>query len=175
MRKNMVLSKTCSIYASDIHFATLIFPFINKEVEKNTTIRTILEKDVEENIEKIIKNIGLNSDVKEKIKEIDWKGSNINKIRQNFKSLEEDIKNNSNIDIIILGSNVFIHKINKAIDLWTKNNIEKLEKSKSKVNVINCFSLEENKRIEDIMNNHEYVLKTIGLEEIVEEELLKAN
>lgn len=176
MTKNMLLSKTCSIYASDLHFATMLFPFINKEIEKNTTIRTILEKDEEENIEKIIKSIGLNSEAKEKMRKIDWKGSNINKIRQNFKLLEEDIKNKRNVDVIVLGRNIFIQKVNKAIDLWSKNNIEKLEESKVKLNIINCFSLEENKQVSNIMDSHEYILRTAGLEEtLVEEELLKAN
>ena len=176
MKKNMLLSKTCSIYASDMHFATVIFPFINKEIEKNTTIRTILEKDEQENIEKIIENIGLNSEVKERIKEIDWKATNIKKIRNNFNLLEEDIKNKNNVDIIVLGRNMFIEKINKAIDLWTKNNIDKLEKSEIKLNIVNCFSLEENKEIENIIGSHEYILKTAGIEEVFETgELLKAN
>ena len=108
MTENMLLSKTCSIYASDLHFATMIFPYINKEIEKNTTIRTILEKDEQENIEKIIKSIGLNSEAKEKMRKIDWKGSNINKIRQNFKLLEEDIKNKRNVDVLNCTSTYYI-------------------------------------------------------------------
>lgn len=176
MSGKMLLRKTCSIYASDLHFATMIFPFVSKEVKRNTTIRTILEKDEQENIEKIIKNIGLNSDVKEKIKNIDWKESNINKIRKSFRLLEGDIKNENDVDIIVVGSNVFIQKINKAIDLWTKNNIEKLENSKIKLNIINCFSFEENNEIDRILDVHDYILKTAGIEELINrEDLLKAN
>ena len=177
MKEKMFLSKTCSIYASDLHFATIIFPFINKEIEKGTIIRTILEKDEQVNIEKILKNIGLTSEKKESIQKIDWKNSNMNKIRQNFKLLEEDIQNKNNVDIIVLGSNTFIQKINVAIDLWVKNHIDELEKAKIRWNIINCFYLEDNKRIENIINTHEYILKTAGIEEIMlsEEELLKAN
>ena len=54
MKEKMLLKKICSVYANDLHFATMVFPFIHKEVESNTTIRTILEKDEEENIEKIL-------------------------------------------------------------------------------------------------------------------------
>ena len=176
MTKNMLLSKICSIYASDLHFATVMFPFVNKEIENNTTIRTILEKDEQENIEKIIENIGLNSEKKEKIKKVDWNSSDIRKIRKTFKLLEEDIKEKNNVDVIVLGTNTFIEKVNKAIDLFVKNNLEELEKSKIKLNIINCFSFRENKQDVNIINSHEYILKTSGLEEIInEEKLLKAN
>lgn len=176
MKENMLLKKICSVYANDLHFATIIFPFIHRELEKNATIRTILEKDEQENIEKILKNIGLNSDTKEEIRKIDWKETNIDKIRENFKLLEKDIKEKKKIDIVISGKNVFIQKVNKAIDLWVKNNIELLEDKSTELNIINCFSFEENKKMENIMNTHEYILKTAGLEEIMDkEELLKAN
>ena len=56
MKERMLFKKICSIYASDLHFATMIFPFIHKEIEKNTKIKTILEKDEQENIEKIPTN-----------------------------------------------------------------------------------------------------------------------
>ena len=176
MKENMLLKKTCSIYASDLHFATMLFPFIQKELENNTTIRTILEKDEQENIEKILENIGLNSNIKNEIRKIDWNTTNINKIKDNFTLLEKDIKENKNVDIIVLGRNIFIQKVNKAIDLWVKNNMEMLEKANQILNIINCFSFEENKQIETIMDSHEYILKTAGLEELEgKEELLKAN
>ena len=176
MKENMLLKKICSVYANDLHFATLIFPFIHRELEKNTTIRTVLEKDEQENIEKVLENIGLNSDLKEEIRKIDWKGTNINKIRENFKLLEKDVKDNKKIDIVVSGRNIFIQKVNKAIDLWVKNNIELLENKDTELNIINCFSFEENKKIDNIINTHEYILKTAGLEEIInEEELLKPN
>lgn len=176
MKKNMFLKKICSIYANDLHFATMIFPFIHKELENNTMIITILEKDETKNIEKILENIGLNTQQKEEIREIDWNATNINKIKSNLKLLEKDIKNNKKIDIIVCGRNIFIEKVNKVLDLWAKNNIQILEKTNQCLNIINCFSFEENKQIENIMDEHEYILKTAGIEEIVgTEELQKAN
>ena len=175
MKQNMLLRKVCSIYANDLHFATMIFPFIHKEIERNTIIRTILEKDEQENIEKILENIGLNSEIKEEIRKIEWKCTNINKIRKNFKLLEEDIINKKRIDIIVSGRNIFIEKVNQAIDLWIKNNIEKLEKTNIELKIINCFYFEENKNSDNIIDQHDYILRTSGLEEILGRELLKAN
>ena len=130
------------------------------------------EKKLQENIEKILENIGLNSEVKKEIKNIDWKHTNINKIRKNFNLLEEDLENKKKI---ICGRNIFIDKVNQAIDLWVKNNIEKLENAGAQISVINCFSFEENKNSENISNSYEYILRTTGIEEILKEELLKAN
>ena len=175
MKEKMLLKKICSVYAIDLHFATMIFPFIHKEVESNTTIRTILENNEEENIDKILKNIGLNSEVKEEINKIDWKNTNISKIRKNFKLLEDDIKNKKRIDIIVSGRNIFIQKVNKAIDLWIKNNIENLDESGIELKIINCFYFNENKISDNIIDEHEYILRTSGLEEILGRELLKAN
>lgn len=175
MKESMLLKKICSIYANDLHFATMIFPFIHKEIEQNTTIRTILENDEEENIEKILKNIGLNSEIKEEIKKIDWKNTNINKIRKNFKLLEEDIRNKKRIDLIVSGRNIFIEKVNQVIDLWIKNNIENLERFNIELKVINCFCFDENRNSDNIIDEHDYILRTSGLEEILGRELLKAN
>ena len=176
MKEKILIKKICSFYANELHFATMIVPFSNKELEQKAIIRTILEKDEQENIEKILKNVGLNSEVKENIKKIDWKRTNIDKIRSNFKLLEENIKNKKKTSIIVCGSNLFIEKVNQAIDLWVKNNIDMLEDSEARIDLINCFSFEENKNSNNIINSHEYILKTSGLEEILgEEELLKAN
>lgn len=176
MREKILLRKTCSVYANDLHFATVIFPFIAKEIEEGATIKTIFEKNEKENIEKVIKNVGLNSDIKEHIRKIDWNITNINKIKNIFKILEIEIKEKGKIDLIVLGRNAFMQKVNKLIDLWIKNNIEKLEKEKISINVVNCFAFSENKKIENILDNHDYLLKTEGIEEIIrEEEFLKAN
>jgi len=176
MNEKLRLRKTCSIHANDLHFATVIFPYVCKQIEEGATVRTILEKNEEEKIEKVIKNVGLNSEVKEEVKKIDWGESDITKIRKTFKLLEEEIKLNKKIDIIILGSNIFIQKVNKALDLWIKNNMQKIGLNSVELNIINCFSFEENEKLDNILNYHDYILKTSGIEEILgEEELLKAN
>lgn len=176
MKEKLLLRKTCSIHANDLHFATVVFPYISKRVENGITVKTILERNEKENIEKIIENIGLNSEIKEKIEQIDWNESDITKIRNTFKTLGEEIKLNRKIDMIILGTNLFIQKVNKAIDLWFKNNMEMLEENNVELNIINCFSFEENKQLDKILNSHDYILKTSGIEELIEEEeLLKAN
>ena len=38
MKEKLVLRKICSMHASDLHFATVMFPHITKQIENNTTI-----------------------------------------------------------------------------------------------------------------------------------------
>lgn len=175
MKEKILLRKTCSMYANDLHFATILFPYIVKEIENNATIKTILERNEKESIEKVIKNIGLNLETKQKAQEIDWQESDITKIRNNFENLKKEIKQNKKIDMVVLGSNIFIEKVNKAIDLWVKNNMDEVKENEVEINVINCFSFEENQKLDNILNTHDYILKTAGIEELAEEELLKAN
>ena len=71
---------------------------------------------------------------------------------------------------------MFIEKVNKAFDLWIKNNMEQIVQNNIELDIINCFSFEENEKLNKILNEHEYILKTSGLEQILgKEELLKAN
>ncbi len=173
MNKKIHLKKTCSIYASDLHLATMIFPFISKEIENNATIKTILENDIGVNIEKIIYHTHLNSEIEEKIKQIDWSQTNIEKIKAVLREIEIELKEKEKVDIFISGTNLFIDKVNQVIDLWVKNNLEEIEKNHKMINIINCYHFEQNEQIDEIMKKHEYMLKTTGIEEIYEKETLK--
>ncbi len=173
MSKKILLRKTFSVYASDLHLATMIFPFIDKEIENGAIIKPILEKDISENVKKIIDNIGLNSEVKNKIKELDWTQTNIEKIKQTLDDVEKILDESNKIHIIISGSNLFIDKVNKLIDLWAKINLDEIEKSNTVINIVNCYSFEENDTIDNIIKKHEYILKTTGIEEIYPKEKLK--
>ena len=175
MNNKVLLRKTCSIYASDTHFATMIFPFIIKQLKEKTKVITILEKDETEKIEKILENIGLEKKIKQRIRKIDWSKTNIKKIRKNLKILEKNVTQKLNTDVIVLGNKLFIKKVNEVIDIWFKNNLKEIEIAKVKINIINCFSFYNNKDIYNILNSHDYILKTYGIEKIIEERLLKAN
>ena len=43
------------------------------------------------------------------------------------------------IHIIVSGTNLFIDKINKLLDLWAKINLENIQRNNSTINIINCF------------------------------------
>ena len=173
MNNKILLKKTCSIYASDLHLATMIFPYISKEIQNNTTIKTILENDIGKNIEKIINHTNLNSEIESQIKQIDWSQTNIEKIRTTLKEIENDLKEKEKVDIFVSGTNLFIDKVNQVIDLWIKNHFDTIEENQKMINVINFYHFEQNEEIDSIMKQHEYLLKTTGIEEISNKERLK--
>lgn len=176
MSKKILLRKTFSVYASDLHLATMIFPFIDKEVEDGAIIKPILEKDISNNMERIINNVGLNMKVKNKIEKLDWTQTNIEKIKQTLNDIENILDKSNKIHIIVSGSNIFIDKVNRLIDLWAKMKLDDIERSGIIINIVNCYSFEENEAIDNIIEKHEYILKTTGIEELyAEEKLKKAN
>ncbi len=176
MNNKVFLRKTCSVYASDIHLATMTFPFINKEIENGAVVKPILEKNISDSIKKIINNMGINEEAKDKISQVDWNQTNIYKIKNTLNNIERNFSKNTRIHFLVAGSNLFIEKVNKLIDLWVKINLDKMEKEDVIVNVINCYNFNENDKIDNIIQNHEYILKTTGIEEICDvEKLKKAN
>ena len=138
MSKKILLRKTFSVYASDLHLATMIFPFVDREIEKGAIIKPILEKNISNNIEKIINNVGLDLKTKNKIEKLDWEETNIEKIKQILNEIEENLNKSIKTHIIISGSNIFIDKVNKVIDLWAKIKLDEIEESNSIINIINC-------------------------------------
>ena len=173
MSTKISLRKTYSVYASKMHLATMIFPFVKKELKNGSIIKQILEKDISEDIEQIIKNVAINLKLKEKINNLDWKQTDIEKIKNTLYDMEELIKENNNINIVVLGTNIFIEKVNELIDIWAKINLHELENNDVIINIINCYNFEENKEIENIKQKHEFILKTSGIEELYNNKLLK--
>ena len=59
------LTKLCSFYVSDWHLVTMLLPYINKKINEQAQIATILENNVEENVKKLVEKLNLKN--KEKI------------------------------------------------------------------------------------------------------------
>ena len=173
MNKKIFLKKTCSIYASDLHLATMIFPYISKELKENATIKTILENDIGKNIEKVINHTSLSSEIEKQIKKIDWNQTSIEKIKNTLKEIEKELVSKDKIDIFVSGENFFIDKVNQVIDLWVRNNLEIIKENQTVINVINCYYYEQHEEMDNIIGQHDYLLKTTGIEKIYDKEKLK--
>ena len=170
---NMIIKKTCSIYASDLHFITMTLPYINRELENEVQVITILEKSATKNIEKLINNMNLNKETKERILNINWSNTRGTAFKKVISQIEKMIKNDiKKIDILINGNNRYINTANEQIDLFIKNNLKIIEDNKININVINCFEFSKNSDINQILKNHEYVLDTTGEKSIEDEEIL---
>lgn len=150
------LTKLCSFYVSDWHFVTMLLPYINKKINEQAKIATILEKDIQKNVEILVKKLNLKN--KEKILNINWK-----KIKEINKTIE-NIENNQELIILISGSKEFIEKQNIKLAKYfvAKNH-------KQVIKIINCYEVMEfNGNIQEILDKHDKILNTSGEKEITE-------
>ena len=182
-KESKKVEKLCSFYVSNWHLVTMLLPYINKKIEKNTKIITILENNIEENIKKLLERLNLKN--KEKILKINWKNFNSKKYEEiseylseqnknieniiikeenkNSKNVINNSKNSEGVIILVNGTKENIEENNLIIQKWLKK--AKINKAK----IINFFEVTEfNNKISEILDNHDKVFNTSGEREISE-------
>ena len=161
---NEKVEKICSFYVSDWHLVTMLLPYINKKIEEKSKITTILEKDIESNIETLVEKLNLKKS--EKILEINWKKQEVKKYSKLAQLLSKQIDNNATENIILVnGTKEYIDKVNKNLNKYISN----LKENKTKIKIINFYEvLEFNYNITEILDEHDKILNTSGEKEIYE-------
>lgn len=145
MVENVEAQRYCSLYVNDMHLIVMLIPYIEKELEKKEKIITILENDLENEIDTIVKKVNLGKEKKKKIKRINWKKNLLSK---------EQIGEIKGETILIKGSYEFIQSVNEV--LKTEDN-----------RVIDCYDIdtfEQNSRT--ILEQHNAILNTSGIRKI---------
>lgn len=162
--ESKIISKLCSFYVSEWHLVTMLLPYINKKINEEIQIATILEKNIENNVKTLVEKLNIKNE--NKILTLNWnsidakKYSNINNILE---------KNNKEIIIIVNGSKDYIEYANKNIEEYLNKNAEKIKKQNKKIKVINCYEIVEfNGSIVEILDKHDKILNTSGEKEINE-------
>ena len=141
------IKSVCSFYASEWHLVTMLLPNIDRKINKGIKITTILEKDLKNNMETLLKKVNLeNSD---KILNIGWN-------KRKLENIKELVENND--CIIISGTVEYIRNAHELIK-------ESIYKNKS-ITVIDCYDINEcEPEIKNILDEHERVLNTSGEKE----------
>ena len=156
---NVNIRKVCSFYVSDWHFVTMLLPHINKVVSEGTKITTILEEDVQEKVEILLKKLKLTNE--KKITNISWEKRNLETLK--IEKIIQFQNSTDDIEIIISGSVNYINSINNSIEEYVnRNNI------KNQIKIIDCYLATENLNIEEILDTHNAVLNTAGEKTIKE-------
>ena len=145
--------KLCSFYVSDIHFGTMILPYISKKLEEKNNVHTVFEKDMKKNIEKLVSSLNLKNEIKKEIISIDW---NKKIQRKEIKDYINNIKDNNEV-VLIMGNKKYIDKANKKLEKQIK------KEDLSKVTVVNCYNIDVyNQNMSEILNTHDGILNTSG-------------
>ena len=161
MREYNEVKRVCGFYVSNIHFVTMILPYLNKQIGNKIKIDTFFEYDLSKNIETVLEKINLNEAEKKEIKKINWKNTEESDIEKN---IESNINNKSELIILINGNENYIEEINEKIDKYLDdNNI-----NKKSITIINCYEVSESNNVKEIIDKHEYLINTLGIKKIEE-------
>lgn len=164
---NLKIRKVCGFNISSIHFSMMILPYINKELEQEKSIITILEGNLEKNIKQVLSKITINNESKEKILNINWKDTDIRKssIERILKTELTEEKNN--LDIIVYGSEKYINFVNDNISKFISKNCKTL--GEKNIKIIDCYAVNDfNENIKEILDNHDVMFNTSGEHKIEE-------
>ena len=160
---NLEIKKVCGFSISSIHFSMMILPYIKKELETQKEVVTILEGNLEKNINQILSKLTITDEEKEKILNINWKETDIKESAIN-KYVREKLMENQNLDIIVYGSENYINNAGKIIDEIVDGNVKKNSK---KIKIIDCYSINDfNENLKEILNNHNIMFNTSGEKKI---------
>lgn len=159
------IERLCGFYVSNMHFATMILPFINMKIKEKNNFYTFFEINLEKNIETILNASITNETEIEKILTINWKSTNVYK----YADLEKKLKNKlqeKNI-ILICGSEDYIKIVNENINRFLQKNEKKIVNKEIKI--IDCYRADTfNENIKEILDAHDKVINTSGEHEIAE-------
>ena len=124
----------------------MLLPNIDKKINKGIKITTVLEKNLQNNMETLLKKLKLENE--SKILNIGW-----NKKELNINKIKELVENNE--CIIIAGTVDYIKKAHLMIkDFVNKDQI---------YTIIDCYDINEcEQEIKQILDMHEKVLNTAG-------------
>lgn len=165
MKEKGKIEKVCGFYVSNMHFATMILPFVNKKIKEGESFQTFFEFNLKQNINTVLSGIIANIEDKEKILKINWEDSRIYKYADFEKNLKT-ITDGNNI-FLTCGTEEYIDMINANIEKYIEKNSKKLHSTSIKI--INFFEVENfSANIKEILDNHHKVLNTSGEHEISE-------
>lgn len=156
------ISKVCSFYVNNWHLTTMLLPHINRTINENKKVLTILERGIKDNIEELLSKMNLKSETENKILEIDWNSKPICKFSEIRSEIESLLKDVQAINIIVDGNEEYIKIANKNIHKVIKNVLGK------KITIINCYEIAKYKDISTILDKYDFVLNTSGIKEIKE-------
>ncbi len=133
--------RLCCFYVNDIHLITMLLPYINKRINEDTEIVTIMETDMSRGAKKVIEKIqGKKS---RNLLEIDWKNKNLGYL------YECDIKDKL---MIVSGKDEFIKEANQRI-----------MNRKENCTILNCYEMMQGSaNLQEILDGHDKVVNTSG-------------
>ena len=150
MKLKKYIQKLCCFYASDWHLTVMLLPYISKKINEDSSIYMKCENDIKQKLEILLNKLSVKNE--KMIMSMSWNNT-----------VNEDETDSSKEKIyIISGSEEFIENKNQEIEEYYQNKDENIK-------IINCYEVNENCRLKDIIEENGYtkILNTKG-EEFIE-------
>lgn len=155
VKENKSREKLCLFFVSDYHFEMISLPYINENLKRNKKVIMVTENDLDGTVDKLLSNINLSKEEKDKITKIDWKNNDANK----FKEIKNANEEGKETVIFVKGRENYINNINKNIDNWI--NVDDMK-------VIDCYDINEvYNDVSDIAKKYDKILSTSGVEKLL--------
>ena len=141
MRETSSTQKVCSFYVSNMHFATMILPFVNRQMEGKNKIITFFENNIITNIELVLSKLITTEERKKELLNINWKNTKVDKHSNIEKHLKTNLCKKAKHIIIVNGEEEYITAVNNYIERYIEKNHKKLELNNIKV--MNFYEVRE--------------------------------
>ena len=118
-------------------------------------------------MKELLNKLQLDTKTKEDILRIGWNSKNLIKYSDIKNYLDQIIKKEGEIIILVEGNKDKIEYINRNIDKWMEKQSRRLRNKNIKI--INCYEVTEfNENLIQILNKHDRTLNTSGIHKIEE-------
>lgn len=164
--KECKVNKVCSFYVNDWHLTTMMLPYINRRVEEQATIVTMLENGIQDKVEELLSKMNLSKESTNRVLEISWTSNKMFKYSEIKHYLEEKMLQHQEIDILINGRTDYIDIVNENIQKVLKDSKKKFKDNT--ITIINCYEVTQFSNINDILVKHDCILNTSGVKKIEE-------
>ena len=155
VKENKNEEKLCLFFASDYHFEMISLPYINENLKKDNNVIIMTEYDLNGTVDKLLSNINIPKEEKDKITKIDWKNDDVSK----FKEIKSANENGKETVIFVKGKENYIDSVNKNIENWINNNATQ---------IIDCYDINEvYEDVSCIVKKYSKVLSTFGVEKLL--------
>ena len=147
--------KLCLFFASDYHFEMISLPYINENLKKDKNVIVITENNLKGTVNKLLENINLTEEERNRIINIDWENNDLNK----FKQIKKANSENKETIIFVKGKENYIDNINKNIENWI---------SVKDIKVVDCYDINEvQNNVSNIVRRYGKLLSTSGIEKLL--------
>lgn len=154
-KENKRKEKLCLFFASDYHFEMISLPYINESLKESKNVIIMTENNLDNTVDKVLTNVNLAQEEKEKITKINWKNDDLSK----FREIKNANENGKETVIFVKGKENYIENMNKNIENWINNN---------EIKVVDCYDINEiQDDVSDIAKKYNKILSTSGVEKLL--------